>query len=78
MNKDISIDTSNLSDETKITLNEIMKMKDYFNSEFQERKTISKKLSKFFASFDFIEKILVALSSTSGWVSIIFFASVLW
>ena len=62
MNKDISIDTSNLSDETKITLNEIMKMKDYFNSEFQERKTISKKLSKFFASFDFIEKILVALS----------------
>ena len=62
MNKDISIDTSNLSDETKITLNEIMKMKDYFNSEFQERKTISKKLSKFFASFDSIEKILVALS----------------
>ena len=62
MNKDISIDTSNLSDETKITLNEIMKMKDYFNSEFQERKTISKKLSKFFTSFDFIEKILVALS----------------
>ena len=62
MNKDISIDTSNLRDETKITLNEIMKMKDYFNSEFQERKTISKKLSKFFASFDFIEKILVALS----------------
>ena len=62
MNKDISIDTSNLSDETKITLNEIMKIKDYFNSEFQERKTISKKLSKFFASFDFIEKILVALS----------------
>ena len=62
MNKDISIDTSNLSDETKITLNEIMKMKDYFNSEFQERKTISKKLNKFFASFDFIEKILVALS----------------
>ena len=35
-----------LSYQTKFRLNEINKIKDYFNSEIQERKTISKKLSK--------------------------------
>ena len=35
-----------LSDQTKFRLNEINKIKDYFNSEIQERKTMSKKLSK--------------------------------
>ena len=78
MNKDSSIDTSNLRDQTKFKLNEIIKLQDYFNSEFHKRRTMSKKLIIFLAAFDFIEKILVALSSTSGWVSIIFFASVLW
>ena len=29
---------SNLSDQTKFRLNEINKIKDYFNSEIQERK----------------------------------------
>ena len=34
---------SNLSDQTKIRSNEINKIKDYFNSEIQERKIVSKK-----------------------------------
>ena len=52
MNKLNSIEThSNLNEislsyRTKFRFNEINKMKDYFNSEIQERKTISKKLSK--------------------------------
>ena len=33
-----------LSDQTKIKLNEINKIKDSFNSEIQERKTMRKKL----------------------------------
>ena len=36
----------NLSDQTKFRLNEINKIKDYFSSEIQERKIMSKKLSK--------------------------------
>ena len=35
-----------LSDGTKFRLNEINKIKDYFNSEIQEKKKMSKKLSK--------------------------------
>ena len=33
-----------LNDQTKFRLNEINKIKDYFNSEIKERETISKKL----------------------------------
>ena len=44
-----------LSDQRKFRLNEINKTKDYFNSEIQERKAMSKKLSKYIAAFDFID-----------------------
>ena len=33
-----TVDTSNLSDQTKFRLNEIIKIEDYFNSKIQERK----------------------------------------
>ena len=56
----------NLSDQKKFRLNEINKTKDYFNSEIQERKTMSEKLSKY-----------SALSATSGGISIIFLTSVI-
>ena len=51
MNKLNSIETQPnpepipLIDPTKFRLNEVNKIKEYFNSEIQERKTISKKLS---------------------------------
>ena len=51
-------------------------MKDYFNSEIQERKTMSKKLSKYIAAFDYIGKTLNVLSATSGGINIVSFASV--
>ena len=41
----------------------------------KERKTISKKLSKHIAAFDYIDNILIVLSATSGGISIIFFTS---
>ena len=69
--------THSLNDETKIRLNEINKMKDYFISEIQERETISKKLSKSIASLDYMDKALIMLSATSGGVSIISYASVI-
>ena len=64
-----------LSDQTKFKLNEINKIKDYFNSEIQERKTMSKKLSKCIATLDYIDKTLIVLSAASGGISIIYFAS---
>ena len=72
-----AIDTSNLSDQTKFRLNQIDEIKDYFNLEIQERKITSKKLSKYIASFDYIDKAVIVLSATSGGVSVISFASVI-
>ena len=38
---------------------------------------MSKKLSKYIATFDYIDKILIVLSATSGGISIISFTSVI-
>ena len=62
-----------LSDQTKFRLNEINKVKDYFNSEIQKRKTMSKKLSKYIATLAYIGKTLIVLSATSGGINIISF-----
>ena len=61
-----NLDVILLSDQTKFRLNEIYKIKDYFSSEIQERKTMSKKLSKYIAAFDHIDKTLIVLSAESG------------
>ena len=66
-----------LSDQTKFRLNEIIKIKDYFNSEIQERKKMSKKLSKYIAVFGYVDKTLIVLSAASGGISIISFTSVI-
>ena len=67
----------NLSTETKFRLNEIIKIKDYFNSKIQERKIMSKKLSKYIAAFYYFDQALIVLSATSEGISIISFASVI-
>ena len=68
---------SNLSDQTKFRLNEINKINVYFDSEIQERKIMSKKLSKYIAAVGFFDKTLIVLSATSGGISIISFTSVI-
>ena len=70
------IDKTNLTDQTKSRLNEISKIENYFNQEIYHRKFCCKKLSKYVAAFDYIDKVLIALSTTSGGVSIISFTSV--
>ena len=74
MNK-ISSDLTLLSEQIKFRLNEISKIMDYFNSEIQEKKVIITKLSKYIATFDYIDKILIVLSATSGGISIVSFTS---
>ena len=66
-----------LSDQTKFRLNEINKIKYNFSSEIQERKTMSKKLSKHIAAFDYIDKTLNVLSATNRRISIISFTNVI-
>ena len=52
------------------------KIGNYFIEEINQRKSCSKKLSKYVAAFDYIDKILIVLSATSGGVSIISFTSI--
>ena len=56
------IDKTNLIDQTKFRLNEISKIENYFNSEINQRKLCSKKLSKYVTAFDYIDNILSVLS----------------
>ena len=45
---------SNLNDETLFRLNKINKIEDYFTTEIKEGETMSKRLNKYIAAFDFI------------------------
>ena len=72
-----TIDRTNLTDQTKFRLSEISKIENYFQEEINQRKTSSKKLSKYVTAFDYIDKVLIVLSATSGGVSIISFTSII-
>ena len=79
MNKSNSIgaiDKTDLSEQTKFRLDEISKIENYFIEEINQRKSCSKKLSKYVAAFDNIDKILIVLSTTTGGVSICLFTSI--
>ena len=71
------IDKTNLTDQIKFRLNEITKIENYFNAEINQRKLWSKNLGKYVAAFDYIDKVLIVLSATSGGVHIISFTSVI-
>ena len=71
-----TIDKTNLTNQTKFRLDEISKIENYFIEEINQRKSCSKKLSKYVAAFDYIDKILIVLSATTGGVSICSFTSV--
>ena len=71
------INKINLSEQTKFRLYEIKKIENYFINEINERKSCSKKLSKYVTTFDYIDKILIALSATTGGISIISFTSII-
>ena len=51
------IDKTKLSNQTKFRLDEIKEIENYFNSESNQRKLCSKKLSKYVTTFDYIDKI---------------------
>ena len=71
------INKTNLSEQTKFRLSEIIGIENYFHQEINQRKSCSKKLSKYVTAFDYIDKILIVLSATSSGVSIISFTSII-
>ena len=60
----------------KYRLDEINKIRDYFNNQIKERKDIIKKLNKYLFSFDYLDKIFITLSASFGTLSIASYASV--
>ena len=67
---------SELKDLTKYRLDEINKIKDYFNAEIKERKDIVKKLSKYIVAFDYADKLFITLSASFGTLSIASYATI--
>ena len=66
-----------LSDQELFRLNKINEIKDYFVAEIKERELMSKRLSKYIASFDYLDQSLVVLSVTTGSISIASFATII-
>ena len=64
-----------LTDVNKYRLDEINKIRDYFNNEINERKDIIKTLNKHLVSFDYLDKIFITLSASFGTLSIASYAS---
>ena len=54
----------------KYRLDEINKIRDYFDNEIKERKDKIKKLNKHLVSFDYLDKIFITLSASFGTLSI--------
>ena len=59
-----------LTDINKYRLDEINKIKEYFDNEIKEGKDIIKKINKYFVSFDYLDKIFITLSASFGTLSI--------
>ena len=70
------INKINLSEQTKFRLSKVIGIENYFHQEINQRKSCSKKLSKYVTAFDYIDKILIVLSAASGGVCIISSASI--
>ena len=68
---------SNLNDQQQFRLNKTNEVKYYFFAEIKERELMSKRLSKYIASFDYFDKSLIVLSATNGSISIALFATVI-
>ena len=69
--------SANTSNDQQFRLNRINEIKNYFIAEIKERELMSKRLSKYIASFVYFEKSSIVLSVTTGNISIASFATVI-
>ena len=80
MNKSNSIeliDRTNSTKQTKFRLDKISEIENYFYEEINQRKSCGKKLRKYVAAFDYIDKVLIVLSATNDGVSICSFTGII-
>ena len=67
----------NLSNRQQSRVNKINEIKYNFVAEIKKRELMSKRLSKYIASFDYFGKSLIVLSATTGSISIASVAAVI-
>ena len=65
--------SANISNDQQFRPNKINEIKDYFMAEIRE--LMSKNLSKYIASFEYLDKSLIVLSVATGSISIASFAT---
>ena len=65
-----------LNEITKFRLDEIKKVKEYFNNEIKEQKDIINKINKYIVAFDYADKVFITLSALFGTLSIASHATV--
>ena len=65
-----------LTDANKYRLDEMNKIKEYFDNEIKERKDRIKKLNKYLVSFDYLDKIFITLSASFSMLSIASYTAV--
>ena len=78
LNKYLNMSDINLelNEITKFRLDEITKIKEYFNNEIKERKDIINKINKYMVAFDYADKAFITLSASFGTLSIASHATV--
>ena len=67
--------SANISNDQQFRLNKINEIKDNFIAEIKERELMSKNVSKYIASFEYLDKSLIVLSVATGSISIASFAT---
>ena len=67
--------SANISNDQQFTLNKINEIKDFFIAEIRQRKLMRKNLSKYIASFEYLDKSLIVLSVATDSISIASFAT---
>ena len=68
---------SSLNDQQLFRLNKINEVKYYFSAKIREREVMSKRVSRYVASFGYFDESLIVLSETSSDISIASFAPVI-
>ena len=71
-----NLNVTELTNANKYRLDEINKIKEYFDNEIKERKDTIKKLNKYLVSFDYLDKIFITLSASFDTLSIASYAAV--
>ena len=72
----VECNEATLLNNQQLRLNKINEIENYFFAKIKETELMSKRLSKYIASFDYFDKSLIVLSVRSGSISIASFETV--